>query len=74
VSESDFRPNEPDDALTSDDVSEAPDDAADADAYEQHRRVVDQDDESPDSVPIDVDPADAYEQHRVVEYDEDEYR
>lgn len=74
MSESDFRPIEPDDALTSDDVTDAPDDAPEADAVEQHRGVVERDDEPPESVPIDVDPADAYEQNRVVDYDEDEYR
>jgi hypothetical protein len=74
VSESDFRPTEPDDALTSDDITDAPDDAPEADAVEQHRGVVDEDDEVPPSVPFDVDPADAYEQNRVVDYDEDEYR
>ncbi len=74
MSESDFRPIEPDDALTSDDVADAPDDAPEADAVEQHRGVVEGDDETPETVPFDVDPADAYEQNRVVDYDEDEYR
>ncbi|HEX6233684.1 MAG TPA: hypothetical protein VFZ63_11225 [Jiangellaceae bacterium] len=74
MSESDFRPNEPDDALTSDDIADAPDDAPEADAVEQQRTVVDEDDGVPPSVPFDVDPADAYEQNRVVDYDEDEYR
>ncbi len=74
MSESYFRPTEPDDALTTDDITEAPDDAPEADAVEQLREVVEDDDEIPASVPFDVDPADAYEQARVVDYDEDDYR
>jgi hypothetical protein len=73
VSESEFRPEEPDDALT-DEIADAPDDAPVADAVEQHRGVVDEREDIPPRVPFDVDPADAYEQNRVVDYDEDEYR
>jgi hypothetical protein len=74
VPESEFQPEEPDDALTSDGIAEAPDDAPEADAVEQHRGVVDEGEDTPPRVPFDVDPADAYEQNRVVDYDEDEYR
>jgi hypothetical protein len=72
VSESDFRPSEPDDALTSDGTP--PVDAPEADAAEQRQPVMDENDETPISVPYDVDPADASEQHRTVEFDEDDYR
>jgi hypothetical protein len=67
-----------------------PIEASEADAYEQHRPVVEgtssrdsrRDPEEPDvppqeipqNIPSDVDPADAYEQTRIVDYDEDDYR
>lgn len=73
-SENDFRPDDPDDALTAARDGEPPVDAPEADAAEQRRPVVEQDDDTPASVPYDVDPADASEQHRSVEYDEDDYR
>ncbi|MFW6205551.1 MAG: hypothetical protein ACOC96_11290 [Actinomycetota bacterium] len=48
--------------------------APEADAFEQHQEVVEQDEDIPSSMPFDADPADAADQHRVVDYDEDDYR
>ena len=44
-----------------------------ADAYEQDREILEDDEPDLTDLPDDVDPADAYEQHLVVGVDEDEY-
>lgn len=74
MSDSDFRPNDPDDVPPSSDEAVSDVEAPEADAAEQRRSVRDHDDDIPGSVPYDVDPADAAEQHRVVDFDEDDYR
>ncbi|NGO79055.1 hypothetical protein G6045_25865 [Streptomyces sp. YC504] len=49
--------------------------APEADAAEQHRELLQQDDEpEPRFDPSSADPADAVEQSRVVSQDEDDYR
>lgn len=74
MSESDFRPDDPDDALAATNEGAPGVEAPEADAAEQRRPVLDEDDDTPAQVPYDVDPADASEQHRTVEFDEDDYR
>jgi hypothetical protein len=74
VSDSDFRPSDPDEVPPTSDETTPAVDAPEADAAEQRRPVRDDDDDIPNSIPYDVDPADAAEQHRVVDFDEDDYR
>jgi hypothetical protein len=48
--------------------------APEADAFEQHRLVREDNDRPGNPIPYDVNEADAAEQGRVVELDEDDYR
>lgn len=74
MSDSDFRPSDPDEVPPTPAEGSPDVEAPEADAAEQRRPVRESDDDTPGTVPFDVDPADASEQHRVVEFDEDDYR
>ncbi|GAA4098549.1 hypothetical protein [Nonomuraea soli] len=63
------------DERPSDDDTELPLEAAEADAAEQHRALRETDEEPRREVPLDVDPADAAEQDRLAaDDDDDDYR
>jgi hypothetical protein len=76
VSETDFRPVDPDDDRPARDqaaMTTSPE-TPEADAAEQLREVVDDDVEETSEPPYDADPADAAEQRMAVAFDDDEYR
>lgn len=76
MSESDFRPEDPDEVRTSADPPgvESGVESPEADAAEQLRELVEPESDDPPNPAYDVDPADAAEQHRVVDFDEGDYR
>lgn len=76
MSESDFRPADPDDTVGDDATQtlEASPETPEADVAEQRRDVLDHDAENQTNPPDDVDPADLAEQRQSVDFDEDDYR
>jgi hypothetical protein len=76
VSESDFRPADPDDEVGDDAAQtvETSPEAPEADVAEQRRDILGREAEEQTNPPDDVDPADAAEQRQTVDFDEDDYR
>jgi hypothetical protein len=77
MSEYDERPDDADivdEILSADEAADLPDDAPEADAYEQRLDVLERGDQFPSELPDDANPADVLEQELVVDDEEDDYR